>query len=485
MRPIMSAFSYVALVVLCADGALAQGNAPPTVSITRWRVGQIRTGQLINVYDASNSALNDRNRIYNRSTGTGFLHEEGDIIFLRIRIIDPDWATAGTGGQGQQQEQEQVSYAIFTDGLPYRNYPPVPTPIPESTDGKFVGRFRPAAGVTFLDMDLTFSVPEFIGKNQARLRGEIDWDCRWFLQIAVSNNEGAPQEGDIFFSDFTDFVAIENPSLDQSANPPPFADAGADQTVAAGTSVTLDASRTFDSFNQGFDTANPNTIDKDQISYAWEFISGPVRVDPVQSSQNSPTATVVLNEIGQYEYRVTVDDNANDLPSVDTVVITVVDKIRGNHAPIAKIIGPGANVIAGNSVTLDGSSSSDPDGDALTYRWRQTDELGGELPLNEVRTKFQALSGLTESKSNWQALVPGTYYFRLLVSDGQALANTTTSITVVDAATGGITETADAASSAQASDSSSGAPAGLGACGAGLFPLAAAPLAMLLMRRRR
>ena len=42
-----------------------------------------------------------------------------------------------------------------------------------------------------------------------------------------------------------------------------------------------------------------------------------------------------------------------------------------NHVPIADA-GPPQSVASGTPVTLDGSGSSDPDGDALTYGWTQT-----------------------------------------------------------------------------------------------------------------
>ncbi len=39
-----------------------------------------------------------------------------------------------------------------------------------------------------------------------------------------------------------------------------------------------------------------------------------------------------------------------------------------NHAPVARISGP-ATLVTGNPASFDGSGSSDPDGDTLTYTW--------------------------------------------------------------------------------------------------------------------
>jgi serine protease AprX len=89
-----------------------------------------------------------------------------------------------------------------------------------------------------------------------------------------------------------------------------------------------------------------------------------------------------------------------------------------NRAPVAQA-GPDQSLGAAKSTgtatfTLDGRASSDPDGDALTYRWEQT----SPTPVALVGTS--ALVTLTRP--------PGTYVFRLTVSDGSLSA--TDSVTV-------------------------------------------------------
>ena len=76
-----------------------------------------------------------------------------------------------------------------------------------------------------------------------------------------------------------------------------------------------------------------------------------------------------------------------------------------NRQPLASA-GPDAIVTPGAPVTLDGSASSDPDGNPLTYRWTQ---VGGP----EV-----ALSTPTEAVAGFTAAADGTYTFQLDVSDG-------------------------------------------------------------------
>ena len=70
-------------------------------------------------------------------------------------------------------------------------------------------------------------------------------------------------------------------------------------------------------------------------------------------------------------------------------------------------------------MVLDGSASSDPDGDALTYKWEQT---GG--PTVQLHDATQAVLSV-------DAPANGTYSFRLTVTDAHgATASTTVQATV-------------------------------------------------------
>ena len=64
------------------------------------------------------------------------------------------------------------------------------------------------------------------------------------------------------------------------------------------------------------------------------------------------------------------------------------------------------------SVKLDGSASSDPDGDALRYRWQLVSRPSGSV-LSDAD-----ISGGTTATASFTADVSGPYVFKLTVRDG-------------------------------------------------------------------
>jgi hypothetical protein len=110
--------------------------------------------------------------------------------------------------------------------------------------------------------------------------------------------------------------------------------------------------------------------------------------------------------------------------------VSIVESSWANSAPTADSGGPYSGY-EGDSVTLDGTNSSDPDGDSLTYTWDIEDfDASGN---NETATGATPSLSLTGANS-------GTYNVTLTVDDGSA---TSTSYTTLEVKENGV-PTADA-----------------------------------------
>jgi len=132
-------------------------------------------------------------------------------------------------------------------------------------------------------------------------------------------------------------------------NQAPVAHAGSDQNVNEGTLVTLNGSQSSDP-------------DSDPLAYKWTAPAG-----ITLSSTTTQTPTFIAPEVSvntDYIFSLVVNDGTVDSP-VDQVVITV---LNVNKAPVANA-GIDQSVNEGTIVSLDGSLSSDPDGNILTYKW--------------------------------------------------------------------------------------------------------------------
>jgi hypothetical protein len=111
-----------------------------------------------------------------------------------------------------------------------------------------------------------------------------------------------------------------------------------------------------------------------------------------------------------------------------------------NSAPVANA-GTAQNVVVASLVTLDGSASSDANGDALTYIWAFTSKPAGSTAT---------LSSTTTVKPTFTADVVGTYVFHLTVNDGKLSSNSST-LNVVSIANNGLQDFLYAHSTAKVS----------------------------------
>ncbi len=191
-------------------------------------------------------------------------------------------------------------------------------------------------------------------------------------------------------------------------NTPPVAKAGAEQTVPGGTTVTLDASASSDP-------------DGDVLSFGWAQTGGPsVALSATAGAKVTFTAPSVATPT-TLVFVVAVSDGKASTSASTSVTV---QPAGSNRPPVAAILAP-SQVAGGAMVTLDGSTSSDPDGDSLTFAWSQTSG-----PSVTLANATQAVASFVAPAVSANTVLG----FKLDVSDGRGGTNSATvSVTVVNA----------------------------------------------------
>lgn len=181
-----------------------------------------------------------------------------------------------------------------------------------------------------------------------------------------------------------------------SGNAAPIALAGRDRNVLANSLVTLDGSGSRD--------PNPGTT----LTYSWSFASVPAGSTATLTNPTAVAPSFTPTVTGDYLVRLVVNDGVVDsAPSV--VLIKVATPNAGPNANA----GGDQSVAQTERVTLNGSASSDPNGDALTYQWSLLSVPTGSTAV---------LSSQTAAQPTFVADLAGFYAVRLFVSDGTNLS---------------------------------------------------------------
>ena len=205
----------------------------------------------------------------------------------------------------------------------------------------------------------------------------------------------------------------------------PIADAGPDQIVASGATVTLNGSG--------------STPPSNDISYRWSVPTGSgimlSSTSAVQPTFTAPTGPVTL----VFTLRV-IDFLDSSSRIIDTVTITVSAPTQNpnpNQPPTANA-GRDRTFAPGSTVTLSGSGT-DPDGDTLEYTWEQTSGTPTVAidDLKSARTTFTAPADPTE------------LVFTFTVDDGTDTDTDDVTITIAKPVARNIKEMSDTLISAQ------------------------------------
>ena len=206
---------------------------------------------------------------------------------------------------------------------------------------------------------LTGETPSFTAPTELLTNEEL------VFTLIVTDASGIPS-----VNDDTNTVTI---TVIAGPNDAPTAHAGDDATVAEGASVTLDGSA----------SADP---EGENLTYAWSGSNGATLTGETPSF-TAPTELLSNEEL---VFTLIVTD-ASGIPSVnaDTNTVTITVTAGPNDAPTAHA-GTNATVNEGVTVTLNGSASTDPEGEALTYAWSGSNGviLTGETPSFTAPTEL-------------------------------------------------------------------------------------------------
>lgn len=193
----------------------------------------------------------------------------------------------------------------------------------------------------------------------------------------------------------------------EAVNNPPIANAGPNQSVNERATVTLDGSKSSD-------------LDGNPLTFAWKQTVGPsVTLSSPTVAQPTFTAPEVTADTVLTFQLIVNDGTVNSAPALVTVTVRNV-----NRPPTANA-GPNQTVNEGTVVTLNGTGSSDPDGNSLTFVWKQTVGPSVTLSSTTVAQPTFVTPQVTAADT--------TLTFQLVVNDGQVnSAPATVNITVRD-----------------------------------------------------
>lgn len=175
------------------------------------------------------------------------------------------------------------------------------------------------------------------------------------------------------------------------ANRAPVANAGPDTSGPLGQALELDGSGSQDP-------------DGDPLTYSWMLTTRPAGSNATLTDATSAKAHLTSDVQGLYVAALVVNDG--ELQSTADQV-----QIGGGvigSGPVARATGT-LNIGINETATFDGTGSTDPDGDPLTYAWSIVTQPAGAMA--QLNATDQPTATLTPS-------MVGTYDIQLRVSDG-------------------------------------------------------------------
>ena len=206
-----------------------------------------------------------------------------------------------------------------------------------------------------------------------------DWDGDGNLDLAACAWEGG-----------ADAWIVTRGSTVQ--NVPPVADAGPTRSVDLGDVVSLDGTESYDT---------DGTI----TEWEWDCTShGYVTLE----NDDGPTPSFTSEQEGEHLFTLRVKDDDNEWSSISEVTVDVINPTV--HSPPIADAGEDLDAYAGDTVTLDGTGSRDPDGAIVEYMWACTSHT---VTLQDDDTDEPSFTPNSEDE----------YVFTLVVKDDLGLSS--------------------------------------------------------------
>ncbi|MBK1877428.1 immunoglobulin domain-containing protein [Pelagicoccus mobilis] len=177
--------------------------------------------------------------------------------------------------------------------------------------------------------------------------------------------------------------------LDEAAIP--VAEAGLDQAIRPGQNVDLDGSASSDD-------ETPST----ELTYEWTFGSTPAGSAAVLAGADTATPSFVADLAGMYTIFLIVEDEDGNRSEVDMVTVST-----ENLAPSGLIEVETEMPVVGDSIYVNASASTDPEGDEISYSWSISSPEGSAAAFDDPASE----------RTFFVADLAGDYEVSLTVSD--------------------------------------------------------------------